>query len=531
MKFSNQKIRISLAGVLSVLVALASGEFVAAIFSPRPGPVFAVANRVIDLAPTWFVDFGKTLFNLNDKPALILGTILITCLIGILIANLFLNNKSSGVIFIIVFGLISFLSIGFDAQAGWVFAFFISLFTGVVAFFALKASLRLAAYENSESDIAEEDIEDEFVSELELTDRRRFIVMSAGATFFALSASWTAKAVRALASISEYRATIFLRKPKDNSTELEVADAVESSINQTPGISPVVMPNDNFYKIDTTTITPQVDPREWELKITGMVDKDLTYSYEDLLDRSITDVPVTLSCVSNPIGDSLVGNAVWQGVPLSELLDEAGVQVGASQIASRSVDGWTCGFPTEVAFDGRNALVAVGMNGEPLPIDHGFPARLVVSGLYGYVSATKWLSEIFLTTWEGFDGFWMQENRGWSKLGPVKTQSRIDTPFIGEKVTSGEEIVIAGVAWAPNTGITKVEVQTDLGDWVEADLGESLGKDSWLQWRTKWTPTEAGQKIIKVRATDASGATQTSESTPVRPDGATGHHTIFIEAV
>jgi hypothetical protein len=234
---------------------------------------------------------------------------------------------------------------------------------------------------------------------------------------------------------------------------------------------------------------------------------------------------VTLSCVSNEVGGTLVGNALWQGVPLSELLDEAGVQDGATQIASRSVDGWTCGFPTEAAYDGRTALVAIAMNDEPLPLRHGFPARLVVSGLYGYVSATKWLAEIELTTLDGFDGYWVP--RGWSKLGPVKTQSRIDTPRHGTSLPLGETVPIAGVAWAPDTGIERVEVQIDDDDWVEAELGDSLGEDAWLQWLVRWTATD-GRHVIRVRATDASGNTQTSEIAPPAPSGATGWHQIEV---
>ena len=289
-----------------------------------------------------------------------------------------------------------------------------------------------------------------------------------------------------------------------------------------------MIPNDEFYLIDTALTTPQVDPANWSMTIRGMVDNEVTYTYDELLERAKTIAPVTLSCVSNQVGGDLVGNAVWQGVPLVDLLDEAGVQPGAPQIASRSVDGWNCGFPTEAAYDGRTALVAVGMNGEPLPLRHGFPARLVVSGLYGYVSATKWLKEIELTTIEDFNGYWIP--RGWSKLGPVKTQSRIDTPRHTEQVAAGTEVPIAGVAWAPNSGITKVEVQVGDGPWMEATLGESLGPDAWVQWMVPWTAV-AGRHVVQVRATDSTGVTQTEQPTPPAPNGASGWHRIGVEAV
>jgi DMSO/TMAO reductase YedYZ molybdopterin-dependent catalytic subunit len=296
-------------------------------------------------------------------------------------------------------------------------------------------------------------------------------------------------------------------------------------VASTPGITSLVVPNDEFYLIDTAVLTPQVDPANWELRITGMVDQEMVYSYDELLERATTVAPVTLSCVSNEVGGSLVGNAVWQGVPLTELLDEAGVRDGATQIASRSVDGWSCGFPTEAAYDGRTALVAIAMNDEPLPLRHGFPARLVVAGLYGYVSATKWLTEIGLTTLEGFDGYWIP--RGWSKLGPIKTQSRIDTPRDGTSFSAGETVPIAGVAWAPDTGIERVEIQVDDDDWIEAELGESLGEDTWVQWLVPWQAT-AGRHVVQVRATDASGYTQTSEEAPPAPSGATGWHRIDL---
>ncbi|MEZ5341909.1 MAG: molybdopterin-dependent oxidoreductase [Acidimicrobiales bacterium] len=306
-----------------------------------------------------------------------------------------------------------------------------------------------------------------------------------------------------------------------------VSAASQTPVAQTPGITPIVVANRDFYRIDTATLVPRVDPADWKLKIRGMVDNELDFTYDELLARANWVVPVTLSCVSNEVGGGLVGNAVWHGVPLTELLDEAGVQSGATQLSSRSVDGWDCGFPTELAYDGRTAMVAVAMNGEPLPLDHGFPARLVVSGLYGYVSATKWLDTIELTTIEAFNGFWI--SRGWSKDGPVKTQSRIDTPRNGTAVDPGVARAIAGVAWAPNTGIQHVEVQIDNGDWVMAELGESLSDDTWVQWKLAWTP-DAGNHTIKVRATDKSGFTQSPDPVYVAPNGAEGWHTISVRS-
>jgi DMSO/TMAO reductase YedYZ molybdopterin-dependent catalytic subunit len=288
-----------------------------------------------------------------------------------------------------------------------------------------------------------------------------------------------------------------------------------------PDLTPVIVSNDDFYRIDTAFSVPRVDIQEWTLTIKGRVDRPYSITYYDLLDMRMVERDVTLSCVSNRVGGDLVGNARWQGVPLSEILDRAGVQDDAEQLVARSVDDFTVGFPVEAVFDGREALLVVGMNGEPLPFEHGFPARLVVAGLYGYVSATKWLSEIELTGWDEFDAYWIP--RGWAKEAPIKTQSRIDTPQLSEQVPPGPRSV-AGVAWAPNRGISMVEFQFDEdAPWVEAELSEPLSKDSWIQWRVDWD-AEPGIYHLRVRATDGDGILQDEMVRPPAPDGATGWH-------
>ena len=295
-------------------------------------------------------------------------------------------------------------------------------------------------------------------------------------------------------------------------------------------ISPLITPNEDFYLIDTALQKPAIQAEDWTLSVRGMVENPATYSFAELLDGrfSFIQEPVTLSCVSNRVGGRLVGNAVWEGVPLSEVLDASGVQPGATQISGRSVDNWASGFPTDLAYDGRVAMIAVTMNGEPLPVKHGFPARLVVAGLYGYVSATKWLSEINLTTWEGFDSYWVP--RGWAKEGPIKTQSRIDVPNNNDEVPAGSIIPIAGVAWAPNKSIDRVEVKVGDTPWVEAELSAELSTNSWRQWVYYWEAIP-GQHLIQVRATDGTGYTQTSERRPPAPDGATGWHMKTVRVV
>ncbi|MEQ9163154.1 MAG: molybdopterin-dependent oxidoreductase, partial [Ilumatobacter fluminis] len=261
----------------------------------------------------------------------------------------------------------------------------------------------------------------------------------------------------------------------------------------------------------------------WTLRITGMVDEEIELTYDELLQREIVEADITLSCVSNEIGGNLLGNARWTGVRLDDLLAEAGIAADADQIVGRSVDGYTCGFPT-AALDGRNALVAVAMNGEPLPLEHGYPARLIVPGLYGYVSATKWLEEIELTRFDAFDQYWVE--RGWVEDAPIKTQSRIDTPRGLQTVQAGT-VPIAGAAWAQTRGIERVEIQIDDGEWVEARLADPLNDVTWRQWSYAWEATP-GRHDIRVRATDGTGAIQTDERTEPFPSGATGRHQIVV---
>jgi DMSO/TMAO reductase YedYZ molybdopterin-dependent catalytic subunit len=255
--------------------------------------------------------------------------------------------------------------------------------------------------------------------------------------------------------------------------------------------------------------------------IGGLVNKPISLSYDDLLDRPQIERIITMCCVSNEVGGEYISNASFQGVKLADLLNEAGVQTTAQQVFSTSLDGWTSGFPVEIALDGRDAMIALGMNGEPLPLEHGFPARLVVPGLYGYVSATKWLSKIELNRWDDAEGFWVP--RGWSRDGPIKTQSRIDVPRDGDKVAAGAT-KIAGIAWAQHRGIEKVEVRVDDGQWQEARLGNDVTVDAWRQWVLDWNASP-GKHVIQVRATDKDGKTQTDKVAPPDPDGATGYHT------
>jgi DMSO/TMAO reductase YedYZ molybdopterin-dependent catalytic subunit len=287
-----------------------------------------------------------------------------------------------------------------------------------------------------------------------------------------------------------------------------------------PGLAPWITPNADFYRIDTALVVPQVETDGWRLRIDGMVQHPVELSYQELLDRPLVEADVTLMCVSNEVGGGLIGNARWLGVPLAPLLEEAGPRSDADQVVGRSVDGFTTGFPLRAALDGRDALIAVGMNGEPLPLRHGFPARLVVAGLYGYVSATKWLRRIEVTRFDRYDPYWIQ--RGWARMGPVKVGARIDTPR--SQVAAGT-VGVGGVAWAQGRGVERVEVRVDDGRWHDARLGEAVGNDTWRQWRWDWKAAR-GDHELAVRATTADGEVQTDEQQLPFPDGATGWHTV-----
>jgi DMSO/TMAO reductase YedYZ molybdopterin-dependent catalytic subunit len=315
------------------------------------------------------------------------------------------------------------------------------------------------------------------------------------------------------------------------------AAAVPNAITTAPPVPPDAQPkgvalpsfitsNADFYRIDTALLVPQVRRNDWRLRIHGMVDRELTYSLNDLAAFEVVEKVVTLTCVSNPVGGDLISNAVWRGYRVRDLLARAGIRRDADMVLSTSVDGFTAGSPVEALIDSRDSLLAIAMNGEPLPLAHGYPARLVVPGLYGYVSATKWVTDLELTRFDRAQAYWSR--LGWSSRGPIKTESRIDVPRSGERVPVGP-VTFGGVAWAQNRGVRAVEVRIDDGPWQQAELGANYSNDTWRLWSYRWTAT-SGSHTMSVRATDNTGAVQTSEQAPVMPDGATGWHTVVFTA-
>jgi DMSO/TMAO reductase YedYZ molybdopterin-dependent catalytic subunit len=315
------------------------------------------------------------------------------------------------------------------------------------------------------------------------------------------------------------------------------ATVVPNAVTMAPPVPPDVQPkgvalpsfitsNADFYRIDTALVAPQVSRNEWRLRIHGMVDREITYRLDDLAAFEVVEKVVTLTCVSNPVGGDLISNAVWRGYRMRDLLARAGIQRDADMVLSTSVDGFTAGTPVEALTDARDSLLAIAMNGEPLPVEHGYPARLVVPGLYGYVSATKWVTDVELTRFDRAKAYWTR--LGWSARAPIKTESRIDVPRSGQRVSVGP-VTFGGVAWAQNRGVRAVEVRIDDGPWQQAELGANYSNDTWRLWSYRWTAS-AGSHTMSVRATDNTGAVQTSEQTSVMPDGATGWHTVVFTA-
>ena len=502
----------SLAGVVAGALAVTTGMLVAGVIDVV-SPIDAVGSEFIDRVPPWLKELAIRWFGTNDKLALRTGIIVTLAIAALIVGLLAVRRLLAGVIGIGVFGLVGALAAvhrpGESAAAA--LPPLIGTAVGIPLLVLLLRPTKPGAAETPGP------------SRVPLGwDRRRFLVSTSSAAAAAVVAGGIAQIVerRRIASIRE---TISDTLPQV--FEPGGAGAAVPAAATVSPITPFITPNDDFYRIDTALSFPRINVASWKVDIGGMVDRPLTLSYDDLLGRPQVERIVTLCCVSNEVGGEYISTASFQGVMLADLLNEAGVQHGAEQVFSTSLDGWTCGFPVGVALDGRDAMIALGMNGAALPLEHGFPARLVVPGLYGYVSATKWLRNIKLTTWDSAEGFWVP--RGWAREAPIKTQSRIDVPRQGDGVVAGAT-KIAGIAWAQHRGIEKVEVRIDDGDWQQARLGTDVTDDAWRQWVLDWD-AKPGRYTIQVRATDKHGETQTADKAPPDPDGATGYHTRTVK--
>lgn len=499
--------RAAWAGVAAAGFALGMTELCAGLVAPVPSLVSAVGSVIVDVVPPAVEDLAIALFGTADKAALGVGTVVVALLLGALVgvdARRAPRRAWWWFGAAAAFGVWSAALQPHTSVGGALVGGAVGVIAGVAM---LRTLLRRAAPQPTDALPAD-------------GGRRRFLAAVLGAGAAALAAGAVGRALLLRTAEVVRRALPHPRRT--------VPPPGPDHVLTVPGISPLITPNEDFYRVDTALVVPRIDPERWRLRITGMVERPLELTLDDLYDGDLEERYVTLACVSNEVGGDLIGTARWTGVPLRPLLERAGVRAGAGQVVGRSVDGWTCGFPTELVFDGREPLIAVGMNGEPLPARHGYPARLIVPGLYGYVSATKWLTEIELTTWDGFDAYWVP--RGWAKEAPIKMSSRIDVPREGARLPAGTPVTVAGVAWVPLRGISAVEVQVDDLDWVRAEVATPLSDATWVQWRAEVVLPDPGSHLLRVRAVDGEGTVQTERVAPPRPDGATGLHTIRVAA-
>jgi DMSO/TMAO reductase YedYZ molybdopterin-dependent catalytic subunit len=501
--------RAALAGVAAGALALGIAELLAGILPGAASPIVAVGDLVISLQPPGAKQFVVDLFGTADK--LVLNLLIAAVAVGAAGVGGILARTRPWVVPLGAgaFGILALYAGLKDPLAEPLTTLIVVVAAVLIAIYAMRWLLRLAADDATGPR-----------AEMPAWGRRRFLGTSIGVIGVAVASGLVGRTLleRGRQNAIAQAGTL----PEPTATAPPLPEGAELAVD---GITPLVVPNEQFYRIDTALLVPRPDIDTWRLRVTGMVDRPIELTYDELVAMPLVEQYVTIACVSNEVGGDLVGNALWRGVRLKELLQQAGLDSAATQIVGRAVDGFTVGFPTGYAIaDDREPLVAVGMNGEPLPVDHGFPARLIVPGLYGYVSATKWLTEIELTTWEAFDAYWVP--LGWSKEGPILTQSRIDVPSSGANLDQGT-VTIAGVAWAPDRGIASVELQIDDLDWAPATISNPISDATWVQFVYPWEAT-VGDHRISVRATDGDGVIQTDERTRPEPDGARGHHTIDV---
>jgi DMSO/TMAO reductase YedYZ molybdopterin-dependent catalytic subunit len=552
----------AVAGLLAAAVAVGIAQLVAGLTIPQSSPVLAVGQATIDLTPQPVKNFAISTFGVNDKNALLTGILVLLAAFAAVIGMLAVRRLALG-----LWGLAVFACIGLAAALTRPTAsaeYVISTLAGAAAgAFALTRLVRAArALDSPEgapgrgkpSDRKPAGTRDvrasgtltppDLPAPAEGTAapgtaeaapagssftflpnpddpgpprwpaRRRFLTASGLAAVTAAAGALVGRELITRDNVSQARAALRFPEAAVPAPPLPAG----SNLN-IPGLSPFITPNGSFYRVDTALLLPEVDPATWQLRIHGMVQREVTLTFDQLLRRPLIEDYLTLTCVSNPVGGPYIGNALWLGASLADLIRQARPLAGASQLLCTSVDGFTSGTPLQVVLDGRDALLAVAMNGQALPIAHGFPARMVVPGLYGYVSATKWVTDIEVTTFAAASAYWAQ--RGWSQQAPIKTESRIDVPAGGASLAPGRTPV-AGVAWAQHKGIAAVEVRVDRGPWQEARLAAVPDIDTWRQWVWEWQATP-GNHLIEARATDATGYTQTAVQAQPPPNGASGY--------
>jgi DMSO/TMAO reductase YedYZ molybdopterin-dependent catalytic subunit len=532
----------AVAGVLAGAAALGLGQFVAGLTGASSSPVVAVGQLQIDFTPPWLKDWAITEFGSDDKLVLVTGILVVLGLFAAFVGVIATRRLAYGMA-----GLALFAAIGLTAAATRPTATFATILptlaavaTAVVVLRLLVGRIRPAAVAEPEPTPAVTASADEELAAPDLPSRvppstamparqpwsdvlepkrRSFLAAGTLTLGVAAVAGLAGRLLTERASVAKIISTLRIPGP------VKALPPLPAGVNpDVPGITPFITANSQFYRVDTAIVLPQVNPDSWQLRIHGMVSKEITLTFDDLIRRPLIEDYITLCCVSDPVAGPYISNALFLGASLATVLREAGIKAGADQLFCTSVDGFTSGTPIQTVMDGRDALLAVAMNGTPLPVAHGFPARMVVPGLYGYVSATKWVTDIEVTTFAGNYAYWAQ--RGWAQQAPIKTESRIDVPTGNGPVKAGT-VAVAGVAWAQHKGIDAVEVRIDNGPWHVAQLAAVPGIDCWRQWTWNW-PATPGKHVISARATDDTGYTQTSLQEPPAPNGASGYPQVQV---
>jgi len=498
----------ALAGLLAAASGVAVGTAVAAVLRGVPSPIESVGNRAIDYAPPFLKEFAVKQFGTNDKPILIAGVVAALAVVAAVAGIIGRRKPRLSIAIVAVIGLIAVAAAASDrtttaSRALTLVPSLLTLAVSLTALVLLLSSLVPAGKATEEHPMG--------------FQRRRFLASALGLGALVVVGGAVGKVFGSAAAAAS-RAGI--RLPRSARPATSVPANAQADVE---GVSAFVTSNRDFYRVDTALRIPDVPAEGWNLRIHGMVDRELNLSFRELLDMPLVDHRITLTCVSNEVGGPYVGNAVWTGVLIKDLLATAGVQAGADAIKSTSADKWSAGTPLEAVTDDRNAMIAIGMNGEPLPLAHGFPARVVVPGLYGYVSATKWLTDIEVTRFADFKAYWT--TRDYDAQAPIKFSSRIDVPKSFQTFPR-DKVRVGGVAWAQTVGIERVEVKVDDGAWQDATLAAEDTVETWRQWSWQWDDATEGTHKLTIRATNKNGETQTSDRARIRPNGTTGWHSV-----
>ena len=516
----------AVAGVAAAGVVLSVAELAGAFFPARAAPAIALGSTFIDFTPPWLKDFATAAFGTNDKTALFVGMAVTILVLACVLGAVAYRKWALGVAGVLLMGAVIVASVVTRAGVRPLDA--IPALVGTAAGLAVLRLLATRLWPMQQRPDTSADLP--AGDSKESTTPKRPEGPAAGRrAFFAATGVTAAAAVLAAtggrllgaarSNVAQARESLQLPAPA------KPAPAVPAGVqSRAAGVTPWLTPNKDFYRIDTALSVPEINAQDWELRVHGLVEQEVRLRFQDLLDAELIESHVSLTCVSNPVGGDLAGNAKWLGMPIREVLKMARPKAGADMVLSTSIDGFSASTPLEVLQDGRDAMLAIGMNGEALPLEHGYPVRMVVPGLYGFVSATKWVVDLEVTRFADSTAYWTQ--RGWSERGPIKTMARVEVPRPFAKVAAGR-VTIGGAAWAQTRGITKVEVQIDNGPWTEAELSTEASLITWRQWSFDWDAT-AGPHYIKARATDGAGELQTDQRADPVPDGASGWQSVMV---